>query len=249
MKYEDVERDLENSIIHLDKRNLSFTNDFKSSKYTIYNIKTPQLKTIFPETFNEFSTQQQFDMCVLLIKSSTISEVVTWAFYYIENFSNQFLLTNKKELLLLSYSIENWWHADHLSKIYARMLDRQKLLLKDFQYWAKHGNQWQKRLSLTSLLFYANYPQNPLQADTLLSQIEMLIDDTHYYVQKGLGWSLRETYKLYPQNTFEFMRVYAKQISTVAFSQAIEKLSEEEKNSLKYLRKKGVSNPYYFEHI
>ncbi len=249
MDVSSFEKNLVKAIKPLEKRSMKKTSDYLKSSYIIFFVKTPLLKSLVFEEFENLSTEEKFRVCCDLIQHSNYSEVVTWAMYRLEKFDLSFLIEHKKELLLLSYHIENWWHADHLSKIYSLMLDKHKLLLKDLQLWTKQGNNWQKRLSLTSLLYYSSQRKNPLGYQTILAQLKLLLEHSNYYVQKGVGWTLRECYNLYPEETFEFVRVYAKKISPASFSPAIEKMSEGEKEELKELRKKGVSNPYYFENM
>lgn len=247
MEKETLEKNLVVSISTLEKRSMKKTADYVNSNYKVFFVKTPLLRTLHFEEFEKLHETRKFSLLCDLISTSRYSEVVTWALYELEKFDKFFLLEHKKDLLLLSYYIENWWHADHLSKIYAQMLDKHKLLLKEFQLWSKQGSLWQRRLSLTSLLYYSSLRKHPLSSESILAQLKVLLEDSEYYVQKGVGWTLRECYNLYPVDTFDFIRVYVKKISSTAFSPAIEKMSEEEKEELKYLRKKGVSNPHYFE--
>ena len=62
-----------------------------------------------------------------------------------------------------------------------------------------------------------------------------MFDD--YYVQKGVGWALRELHTVYPRETLPFIQLHLKNISPIAFTIAIEKMSLKEKEKLKLLRK------------
>lgn len=245
--YEHIEKELLQKIPFLEKKQAKKTKDILNSSYLVYNVKISKVKNLHIEQFEELTQYQKIQICCTLIKNSNISEVVSWALYQLDTLPVKTIIENKNEIIVISYAIENWWHADDLSKLYAKILDYHKLLIKEFQQWAKLGNSWQKRMALTSLLYYSSQRKRPLQADTILAQVKQLLQEDSYYIQKGLGWCLRECYNLYAEKTFEFMRIYVKMISPTAFSTATEKLSQEEKTILKHYRQPHISNPYYFE--
>jgi len=72
----------------------------------------------------------------------------------------------------------------------------------------------------------------------LIPLVENLLSDPDYFVQKGVGWTLRELYLAYPSETFKFMTGHFAQITLTAFAAASEKLKPAEKEKLKALRKK-----------
>ena len=61
---------------------------------------------------------------------------------------------------------------------------------------------------------------------------EVLLDDDHYYVQKGVGWALREAWNVYPEETFEFLKKHAHRIATAGWTAATEKLAPRDKKIL-----------------
>ena len=67
-----------------------------------------------------------------------------------------------------------------------------------------------------------------------------LVADKEYYVQKGVGWALREIHNVYPEETFAWLKENIRSISAIAFSPAIEKMATERVNELKALRKGKV---------
>lgn len=71
----------------------------------------------------------------------------------------------------------------------------------------------------------------------ILPLISNLLQDEEYYVQKGVGWSLRELHNVYPEKTYDWLRKNIQNISSIAFSAATEKLDGKRKNILKQIRK------------
>jgi 3-methyladenine DNA glycosylase AlkD len=67
--------------------------------------------------------------------------------------------------------------------------------------------------------------------------ITHLLNDKEYYVQKGLGWTLRELRNVYPEQAIAYLQTHIKQIIAIAFTIAIEKLDAGTVNEVKALRK------------
>ena len=68
-------------------------------------------------------------------------------------------------------------------------------------------------------------------------QILNLLDDDHFYVQKAVGWALRETYNVYPDKTQALLKTIADKIPPAGWQAATEKLNKKDKNVLTRIRK------------
>jgi len=138
-----------------------------------------------------------------------------------------------------STRIDNWAHSDTLSGIYARILeDAPREVYPTLEQWNVHrSNPWLRRLSLVSLLYYSSQREKVLPLKQILRLVEPQLDYDHYYVQKGVGWTLRETYNVYPKPTYEFIEKHITRLSAPAFSAATEKMQAQQKAHLKRFRK------------
>ena len=67
--------------------------------------------------------------------------------------------------------------------------------------------------------------------------VKPLLKDSHVYVQKGVGWTLREMGNVYPAQTKKFVKQNCLKLSSIAFTTATEKWAEKEKAPLKQARK------------
>jgi len=136
--------------------------------------------------------------------------------------------------------VDNWGHSDYLSKFYTRFLemDEHKApFLALLKKWNKDKNPWKRRQSMVALLYYARTKNEHLPFKTIIPLVSSQLQAPEYFVQKGLGWTLRETYNVYPDLTYKFVFDNFHQVSPVAFTAAIEKMSEKEKTILKQKRK------------
>jgi len=134
--------------------------------------------------------------------------------------------------------VDNWGDCDALSKIYTKILEIIPAeVLEQIEKWNKSTNLWDRRQSLVSLLYFSRTKKVVLPYNTIVKFIDTIINDPEYYVQKAVGWSLKELYNVYPNETLPYLYENIKKISAIAFSAATEKLKKEDKEKLKRIRK------------
>lgn len=134
--------------------------------------------------------------------------------------------------------VDNWAHSDGLSSIYVRLLEKEPgQVYAQYQTWNRSQSPWERRQSVVGLLYYSSARKGWLPFDQLLALVQPLIRDENYFVQKGVGWTLREMGNLYPAETLALLKAQAAAIPPAAFSAAIEKLDVWVKAELKQLRK------------
>lgn len=121
-------------------------------------------------------------------------------------------------------AVDSWDASDNLSSVYVRILeDAENIIYPTLQAWNKSKNSWERRQSLVSLLYYSSARKKVLPHKKIFSLIENLLGDPDKFVQKGVGWTLRECYSVYPEITEKFVRQRATILSATAFSAASEK--------------------------
>ncbi len=62
----------------------------------------------------------------------------------------------------------------------------------------------------------------------------------HYYVQKAVGWALREIYNIYPVKCLSYQHKNLAAISAITYSAATEKLTKNDEIKINLLRKKNA---------
>jgi len=136
--------------------------------------------------------------------------------------------------------VDNWAHSDYLSKFLTRLVDNpttQKGMLAHIKQWNKSANLWERRQSLVALYYYSRTKEQHLPFEYSSRLVLNLIDDEEYYVQKAVGWTLRESYNVYPKETYQLIDKYIKRIKPAAFTTCLEKMTESQKLLLKQKRK------------
>ena len=134
--------------------------------------------------------------------------------------------------------VDDWGLCDALSKVYTKILvvapNEVYVRLKE---WNRDENLWKRRQSVVSLLYYSRTKKQHLPFNDIKQLIMPLLPDKEYYVQKGVGWALRELYTVYPEQALPWLKQNIKQISSIAFAIAIEKMDVVTVLEIKQLRK------------
>jgi 3-methyladenine DNA glycosylase AlkD len=135
--------------------------------------------------------------------------------------------------------VDNWAHSDGLSSVFSIMLQNDlELIYPQLVTWNKSKNPWERRQSIVCLFYYSRTRKHFLPFEVAIELINNLLDDKEYYVQKGLGWALREASNVYYDYTLDYILQNAKTIKPAAFSAATEKLLPHHKEQVKMIRKK-----------
>jgi 3-methyladenine DNA glycosylase AlkD len=134
--------------------------------------------------------------------------------------------------------VDDWGLCDALSKIYTKILEvAEDEVYVQLKTWNADNDLWKRRQSVVSLLYYSRTKKKYVSFDKITALIEPLLADKEYYVQKGVGWSLREMHNVYPEQTFLWLKQHIRLISSIAFTIAIEKMTPEMRDELKADRK------------
>jgi 3-methyladenine DNA glycosylase AlkD len=212
------------------------------TNYKILGIGTALQKQLAKQKYNlALNLNDHLPVFDTLFKTSSVFELKSASLLMVEyNYKKTDKVALYNAMIGWVDHVDNWAHSDYLSKFYTRFLEEESLqpgFLKLLKRWNSDKNPWKRRQSLVALLYYARTKKQHLPFKTIISFIETLLDDKEYYVQKGVGWSLRECYSVYPALTFGFADRNHHKISAAAFSAACEKMTGREKEILKRKRK------------
>jgi 3-methyladenine DNA glycosylase AlkD len=134
--------------------------------------------------------------------------------------------------------VADWPLCDSLSKIYTKILEvMPQEVYTQLKQWNIDDNPWKRRQSLVSLLYYSRTKKQYLEFTQIEPLVTSLLADKEYYVQKGVGWTLRELHNVYPAETRQYLRQNIRSISPIAFTIAIEKIDKGIITEIKMLRK------------
>jgi 3-methyladenine DNA glycosylase AlkD len=147
------------------------------------------------------------------------------------------VLKNPELIFKLQSKIDNWANSDALADLVAAYVDlHPRAGLKQLRKWNASKNPWERRQSLVGLYFYARMRKRKIRATTSLPLVKNLLRDRHYFVQKAVGWTLREIYQVDRKAQVTFVRENVAQISATAFFATAEKYTDKERAQIKKIR-------------
>jgi 3-methyladenine DNA glycosylase AlkD len=191
-------------------------------------------------SFTKLPFKEQLAIWDLLWRTETGFWTRVHAFFFLERHMKKEALLKEMWPVIVQWQeqVDDWGLCDSLSKIYTRILE----ILPDevypqLQQWNKDVDLWKRRQSIVSLLYYSRTKKIRLPFGDIEILISTLLTDKEYYVQKGVGWALRELHNVYPDKTVVYLKNNINLLSSIAFSTSIEKMDADIVNGLKALRK------------
>jgi len=239
----EVEKTIRASSGKASAADVAFLKKYVGTQYDILGVNSPTIRAFSKAGFS-FSTldfSEQIAVWNTIWQKSSLHEAMTLAILFWErNIHKVDGHASWVHLKTWTGKIDNWAHSDGLSNLYSHLLERKpSMVLPELKKWNKSKNPWERRQSVVGLIYYYRKRKEVLPYSTLIPLVEHLLDDKDYFVQKGVGWALRELDNAYHKETFQFLKKNFARITGIAFAAAAEKLSPKEKEELKVLRKKA----------
>ncbi|MFX0203124.1 MAG: DNA alkylation repair protein [Candidatus Hodarchaeota archaeon] len=163
----------------------------------------------------------------LLVKSGKYEET-SFAIGLLKEFSEQFdLKTFAAVEKWFQLGIVNWGHCDVLcSYLMTPFFNRKIISLKDLSGWLTAKNKYQRRAVPVAMLELLETTKN---FKPLFTFIELLMMDPEHKVQQGLGWFLREAWKIKKKETEGFLLKWKDKAPRTIYQYATEKMTAKEK--------------------
>lgn len=171
-----------------------------------------------------------------LLKSGKYEEAslaITFPCFYKNEISKKDL---KRFKSWLDNGIQNWAHTDILCGDLIKSMLLEKIIdYTDLAGWMYSKSKWTRRAVPVSLLYLA---QKKIDHRKMLVFIKPLIYDDQRVVQQGVGWFLREIWKVKPTPVETFLLNYKEMMPRLIIQYATEKMSKEEKQKYKAIKRK-----------
>lgn len=126
----------------------------------------------------------------------------------------------------LDAGVENWAHTDLLStKITPVFLELEIATLQDFIPWRESASKWTRRAVPVTMIWL----KKRMEAALLLEFITPMMQDPERVVHQGLGWFLRELWKVEPEAVEAFLMEHKDTAPRLIIQYATEKMSPSRK--------------------
>jgi 3-methyladenine DNA glycosylase AlkD len=162
------------------------------------------------------------------------------------SFAISFIYSNKDKLTAeifnklgnwLENGIANWAHTDFLSgKVLSYFFTSKIIEFESLKEWTESASKW-KRRSVPVTLIDVLKMDVPLERLFLI--IEPLMPDADKFVQKGLGWFLREAWKIYPEETEDYLLKWKDTCGRIIIQYATEKMDKEDRSRFRRVKNTG----------
>lgn len=214
--------------------------DDKKSKLKFLAIRVPVLRKLSKEgfSFESLAPEEVLAIWDFIWKSSEHYEVMSMPLMYYSNQGKKVDLSIWETLSTWNHRVENWGHADHLSGIYSHLLEKDKENGKETVYqqlkeWNQSDSEWLRRMSLVSLIHYTGKKAVFLPVEWVFPLVDPCLEDLRYYVQKAIGWVLREMSRVYPEEVRGYLSRNLRYFSGTTLSRVIQYYPKDEQIEFK----------------
>ena len=198
-----------------------------------YGLSTTQIQEKVKELLHrkELHLNIVLEAMPMLMKSGKYEEV-SFGLLLLNGFPKEYTADTLKTIeRWFPISINNWAHADTLGMyILPKFIDQKVVSISDFQGWLYSPYKFQRRCVPVTFI---KVMKKSRQVAPFISFIEPLMNDPEREVHQGVGWFLREAWKIQSDETEAFLLKWKETAPRLIMQYACEKMSAEEKARFK----------------
>ena len=170
-----------------------------------------------------------------LVKSGKYEET-SFAIRLLSEFSDQFTAATFGEIgKWFEIGIINWGHTDAIcGLLISKFFEKNIISLEDLSNWRTAMNKYQRRAVPVAMIELLKSTDDYAY---LFAFIEPLMLDSERMVHQGLGWFLREAWKLKRKETEAFLLKWKNDAARVIFQYATEKMTSGQKKRFRKEKK------------
>lgn len=169
------------------------------NQFEFYGIKTPQ-RDVLVKAFLKTERIQQYKDLEQIVKYMWSQKEREWQYAAIDLLASHITLWRSSTINLLEYCLthKSWWDtvdgvgSDWLPKYFSVFSEKQ---IPVTQKWNRSTNLWLQR---SSILFQRSYKKNT-NTQLLAEYILRHQSSKEFFIQKAIGWALREYSKTNPE--------------------------------------------------
>jgi 3-methyladenine DNA glycosylase AlkD len=177
---------------------------YMKDHFPFLGIKSPLRKELEKQFFKETGIlKEEFNKAIVEgLWDKDEREYQYTAITYIEKFIKKL---PKDTILLLERLIttKSWWDSvDSIAPLVGELARKYpELVEENINHWSKHDNYWLRRASILFQLKYKDETNEALLYDYMVKNA----DSKEFFIQKAIGWALREYSKTNPKSVKAFI--------------------------------------------
>ena len=189
---------------------------YQKSRWEHWGVPLPSMDVAINETLGDLSQDQALDLCRrlwrepvwdlkivagrMLARKSIAPDAKVWGF-----------VTERIA------DLDGWAVADNLASVASRCLIEDPGRLDVVETWIENPHLWTRRAALVFTLPWAKEKRDP---DRMLGWAARLAEDREWFIQKAIGWWLRELSKRDANRVRQFLTDHGGKLRGVAKGEA-----------------------------
>lgn len=206
---------------------------FFKEEFIGHGLTAPQIYSKVKELLksNELDLPAVLDAAPVLMKDSMYEEI-SMGLLLVDGFWKQFTPETFQTISQwFSFSIYNWAHADTLGMfILPKFLDKKIVEMNDFSSWLDSPFKFQRRCVPVTLIKHIKKTKQVMPS---IIFVEKLMLDKEREVHQGMGWFLREAWKINSAEVEPFLAKWKDTAPRLIIQYACEKMTTESKQWFK----------------
>ena len=199
-----------------DETKAAYMTKYMKNKFTFLGVPTPIRKSISSAYFKQLTSEKLDCYFVDTCYESIYREHQYVAVDYLQTFWDKLKNTDIK-LIERLITTKSWWDTvDGLDKVAGLMAEKNPVLNKKIIAWSKADNIWLRRAAIDHQLY------RKTKTDTRV--LEILITNnfgsTEFFINKAIGWALREYSKTNPLWVKNFLDAHHNKMSRLSLREA-----------------------------
>jgi len=223
-------------VANADAERLQKSQRFFKEEFVGYGLTAPQVYSKVKELLKrgDFDLPTVLDVAPELMKNRMFEEI-SMALLLLDGLWKRYTPDTFQEIeKWFSIGIFNWAHADTMGMfILPKFLDKKIVEMNDFSPWLNSSFKFQRRCVPVTLIKHIK--KTRLVMPSILF-VEKLMTDPEREVHQGMGWFLREAWKISPAEVEPFLEKWKDTAPRLIIQYACEKMTAE--NKLRFKRAK-----------
>jgi 3-methyladenine DNA glycosylase AlkD len=141
---------------------------------------------------------------------------------YLKRVEKHFILDDLANLRKLVLT-KSWWDTvDFLAKNIGALVLKEPELAEEMRNWSLEENLWLRRVSILHQLAFKENTNSSLLKEVILNNL----DDEEFFIQKAIGWALREYAKTDEAWVVSFVTSFHQELSALSVREALKNVND-----------------------
>lgn len=190
---------------------------YMKNKFKFFGVAASERNEIWKPYFKEAKKTKKidWDFIEICFKHDKRECQYTAAYYlkYMQRFLAEDDISKLKELVLT----KSWWDTvDILDKVIGSIIYNNKNLYPIILEWSKDDNIWLRRVAIDHQLLRKENTDEQLLEKILINNL----NHKEFFVNKAIGWALRDYSKTNPQWVRNFIEVHKENMASLSIREA-----------------------------